>query len=113
MPKRKHSGISEESINCKTLSKKNCDALRITEMTVSLVDLETDLKEIFQMENKMSNIRTAELFILFENQEQLRLPTEQSNAKRCVRSVFTVEILKVKIILNIHYWCECKMGSIL
>lgn len=41
-------------------------------MIIPFVDLETDLKEIFLNGKKMSKLRTAGLFILFENQEQLK-----------------------------------------
>ena len=113
MLKRKHSAIVDEGRNCKALSKIICDASRVTEMTISLADLETDLKEIFQMGNKKSKILTAELLMLFETWEQFKdyQQSSQSNANRCVRSFSPRERVKVKVLLNIHYWLKCKMSE--
>lgn len=48
-------------------------------MTMSSVHLEIDLKEIFQMGNKMSAIVTAELLLLFE------MGSSSKNTNRAVK----------------------------
>lgn len=81
-------------------------------MTMSSVHLEIDLKEIFQMGNKMSKILTAELFLLFEMGSCSEYQqSSQSNENRSVKSFFTMELIEVKMTFSIHCWCECKMGS--
>lgn len=102
--KEKTENISDEGRNYKALSKIICDASRVTEMTISSADLETELKGIFQMGNKKSKILTAELLMLFETWKQLKdyQQSSQSNANRCVRSFSPRERVKIEVLLNIH-----------